>query len=110
MQIFPYRADGLYRLRRVRNPDTGEAVTGGSGSVTWYPDNSETPISGSANPVAISWNGPLARYESPISKDFETELGQIIRGEIIIDAADGHRYTDVIFARVRAPSSSGPTP
>lgn len=109
MESFPYRASGLYVLRRPRNADTGEEISGGSGSITWYSDNSLTPIPGSPNPVDVTWNAALERYESLISPDFETTLGQIIRGEVVIDGA-GERFRDVFFRRVRAPSSSGPTP
>lgn len=110
MESFPYRANGLYKLTRAKNRDTGEPITGGSGSITWYSDNSSTPLSGATNPVPVTWNATLERYEAPISKDFETTLGEIVRGEVQIDASSGDRFTDVLFRRVRAPSSSGPTP
>jgi hypothetical protein len=109
MESFPYHANGLYVLRRARNADTKQAITGGSGSITWYPDDSAVPLAGSPQPVAVTWNAGENRYESPISADFETTLGQIVRGEVTIDSG-ADRFTDVFFRRVRAPSSSGPTP
>src|SRR5687768_505840 len=101
---FPYRADATYVLDNVRD-GRGNAITGGSGTITWYHGDTDDEVEGQVWPAAITWSAPSQRFECEISKDCETALGELVRGEITIDASNGKRYTDVLKVRVRAPSS-----
>jgi hypothetical protein len=101
---FPYQADGRYVLQKVKDPD-GAPVTAGSGTITWYDDLTGVPLTGQSWPAAVTWNGSAARYESVILATVVTTLGQIVRGDVVIDAANGKRYRDIVKARVRVPSS-----
>lgn len=100
---FPYRMDGTYVLDNVKT-GRGTPITGGSGEISFFHDESNAPIAGQAWPSAITWNDTEKWFECEISKDCETTLGELVRGEVTIDA-NGKRYTDVLRIRVRAPSS-----
>lgn len=97
---------GKYTLKQPKDGDTGAALSGGSGTVSWYNDTTGALIAGA---VAVTWNAALLRYESQIedSSVWPRALGELWRGEILIDATtpSAKRYRDVLKARIRAPSS-----
>jgi hypothetical protein len=101
---FPYQAQGTYTLNKVRDPD-GAQVSGGAGTITWYDDETDVALTGQSWPAAVTWNAAALRYESEILATVVTALGQLVRGEVVIDASNGKRYRDIVKARVKVPSS-----
>jgi hypothetical protein len=101
---FPYLADATYVLDNVKD-GRGNLITGGSGTVSFFHDETGDAIAGQTWPSAITWNNTDKRFECEISADCVTTLGELVRGEVTIDASNGKRYVDVLKVRVRAPSS-----
>jgi len=86
--------------------EDGAALSGGSGTVNWFNDDTGDSI---AAAVAVTWNAGLLRYQTVIqdSSVWARAVGDLWRGEVLIDATTpaAKRYRDELRARVRAPSS-----
>lgn len=96
---------GKYILAQPKDED-GVALSGGSGTVTFYDDATGEDLTGA---LAITWNAAKLRYQASIPDQsvVPREIGDLWRGEILIDATtpSAKRFRDILKVRVRAPSS-----
>lgn len=87
--------------------EDGTALSGGSGTIDWYNDDSGIAI---AIGVAITWNSAKSRYQTQIEDQsvWDRAVGDLWRGVVLIDAdtPSAKRYRDELRARVKAPSSA----